>query len=388
MNKKALWLPLIALCVAGGVQAQEQPKQATDNSRYENHWYNKRFADNLFFGVSGGYGFRLSSYDFKHSEQGFGGQASYRASFALGKWTSPFLGWQLHGMLGKVPDKHRSFGLFSVEALWNVTQMGGYRADRRFSFIPFAGVGVGVVNNGGGKPLHLSFGFQGRWQLSSHFDFTAEVRGNLLNDRSFMLPESKNSPIGTLFAAQAGVSYVFGGRSFSKFSYSNAANSINAMRIDELNSEVNALRKQVTDLRQELKAKNDSIRQGVTPLDKRTENARLMATAIRQGMYVEIRFPEYSFYLSDAEKKNIAKVANWMKESPDFNICVTAFSDELNDKEFDKTLKKNRTGSILKELTDVYKVSPNRIRIVDADAEGLSHVTDCSAMITFLPVGK
>ena len=389
MKKKALLLPLIACMATGAVQAQDKETgieaRNAGNSRYENHWYNKQFADNLFIGASGGYGFRLSKYDFKHSEKGFGGQASYRASFNIGKWTSPYIGWQLHAMTGEVPDKNRKFTLFSAEALWDVTQMaGGYREDRRFSFIPLAGVGVGITSNNGGKPIFLSFGFQGRWRLGAHVDFITEVRGNLMNDGAFMLPGSKNSPIGTLFAAQAGLNYVFGKRAFSRFSYSNAANSINAMRIEELNGEVNALRKQVADLREELKAKNDST--AAQPAQSLLNNQ--ITSAIRQGMYIEIRFPEYSFYLSEAEKKNIAKVANWIKETPHFNICVTAFSDELNDKDFDRTLKKNRTNSILKELIDVYKVNPDRIRTIDAEAEGLAHVTDCSAIITFMPINE
>ncbi|MCZ8372436.1 hypothetical protein O6P32_06890 [Phocaeicola sp. KGMB11183] len=359
---------LAATCMTATAAGQPEKEAG------EQYIYTAEKGSNFFLGVSGGWGFRLSQEDIKNSTMGFGGQASYRASVFVGKWLNPFWALQFHATQSRVPHFDRTVQFVTAEALWNLSdRFTAYRPERRWRTL--AGVGAGLAFNSENKERPLAFTFLVKQEYRFHpsLSLFAEARGRLTDDALFY---GGDTPVTSFWELNAGITWTFKSKAYRAYS-------LQAYEpyIEEMNREINRMKEELI----RLKAEQDSLKTEKEK-DIRKDAEVKMLPSIRDNMHIEVRFPQYSFYLSETEKGNIAKVAEWMEKEKDFKICILPFSDETSDETFGENLRRKRAEAILRELTENSKVAPDKIQLIDTYKEASSrNVTDCSALIFFIP---
>lgn len=367
--KQIITAALLAATCMTATAAGQPEKEAG-----EQYIYTAEKGSNFFLGVSGGWGFRLSQEDVKNSKMGFGGQASYRASVFVGKWLNPFWALQFHATQSRVGYFDRTVQFVTAEALWNLSdRFTAYRPERRWRTL--AGVGAGLAFNSENKERPLAFTFLVKQEYRFHpsLSLFAEARGRLTDDVLFY---NGDTPVTTFWELNAGITWTIRPRAYRAYS-------LQAYEpyIEEMNREINRMKEELL----RLKAEQDSLKTEKEK-DIRKDTEVKMLPSIRDNMHIEVRFPQYSFYLSETEKGNIAKVAEWMEKEKDFKICILPFSDETSDETFGENLRRKRAEAILRELTENSKVAPDKIQLIDTYKEASSrNVTDCSALIFFIP---
>lgn len=334
--------------------------------------YTAERGSNFFAGASGGWGFRLASQDFKHSSTGFSGQASYRASVFAGKWINPFWAVQLNASFARVGHFDRNIQFLTAEAIWNLSdRFTSYRPERKWRTLAGAGAGLAFNSRSKERPLAFTFLVKQEYRFNPHLSLFAEARGRMTSDALFYGGET---PITTLWEMNAGVAWTFKPRTYKAYSCQ-----AYEPYIEEMNRKINRMKEEL----ERLRVVQDSLK-----AEKRIPEAQAgkLLPSVRNNMHIEVRFPQYSFYLSEAERGNIAKVAEWIEKEKDFKICILPFSDETNDRQFGENLRQKRAEAILRELTDKSKVDPDKIELIETYQEaGARQITDCSALIFFIP---
>lgn len=336
--------------------------------------YTVERGSNFFAGASAGWGFRLASQDFKYSSKGFSGQASYRASAFVGKWVSPFWAVQLNASFARVGHFDRNIQFLTAEALWNLSdRFTAYRPGRKWRTLAGAGAGLAFNSATKDRPLALTFLVKQEYRISTRLHLFAEARGRITSDALFY---SGQTPVTTLWEMNAGLAWTFRPRAYRAYS-------CHAYEpyIEEMNREINRMKEEMQRMREE----QDALKEEKEKMTAGQQQGKMLPS-IRNNMHIEVRFPQYSFYLSEAEKANIAKVAEWMEKEKDFRICILPFSDDTSDETFGENLRKKRAEAILRELAGKSKVDPGKIEIIDTYREAPArNVADCSALIFFIP---
>lgn len=358
---------LTGICLTGA--AELRAHEAGDTPVYT-----AERGSNLFVGASGGWGFRLASQDFKHSPLGFAGQASYRASLFAGKWINPFWAVQLNASLARVGHFDRTVQFLTAEALWNLSdRFTAYRPERKWRTIAGAGAGLAFNSQSQERPLAFTFLVKQEYRFNPHLSLFAEARGRITDDALFY---SGDTPLTTLWEMNAGLAWTFRPRTYKAYSCQ-----AYEPYIEEMNRKINRMKEEL----ERLRAQQDSLKAEKEHSVTDTLQGKMLPS-IRNNMHIEVRFPQYSFYLSETERGNIAKVAEWMEKEKDFKICILPFSDDTSDETFGKNLRKKRAEAILRELTGKSKVDPGKIELIDTYREAATRkINDCSALIFFIP---
>lgn len=153
---------LFALLLFSGLAAQAQETGSRENRDAQGRivrgpYETNRLFDNIFVGVAGGVNLYFGEND---SEGKFGKRLAPALDIHVGKWFTPSIGarvgyaglqakgWTTAGTLyAKQADGNlfrEKFGVMYLhaDALWNFSNaVSGYREDRTWNFVPYAGVG-------------------------------------------------------------------------------------------------------------------------------------------------------------------------------------------------------------------------------------------------------
>ncbi len=175
----------------------------------------------------------------------------------VGHWFSPYLGFRLTGYYGKfrydwATVNKANMANVNADLMWDMfNSIGGVKADRVFSIIPFVGVGgtytwdfnpaYAVIPDGEGHrktkefTLPVSAGLQLRFRLCKYVDFFAEARANFYGDNFNNVVSG--DPIEANLSVYGGFNINFGGRKFTGYNPCEYLGYINS-----LNQQVNDLR--------------------------------------------------------------------------------------------------------------------------------------------------
>ena len=186
---KKLILLLAAVALATSVWAQDTPKKPSFAGFVSNGFW-----DNWEITLGGGAGTALSN----GTNQGsFGDRINFEANFGLTKWFHPVTGMRLQLQGGRFANFDDVLGkakwpyLFvHADFMLNFSNWaGGYREDRAYYAVPFAGFGYMASNftdkshENNGSGTHQSFAFTLGWlnkfRISPSFDFNIELKGLL-----------------------------------------------------------------------------------------------------------------------------------------------------------------------------------------------------------------
>lgn len=221
---KKLILLLAAVALATSVRAQDTPKKPSFAGFVSNGFW-----DNWEITVGGGAGTALSN----GTNQGsFGDRINFEANFGLTKWFHPVTGMRLQLQGGRFANFDDVLGkakwpyLFvHADFMLNFSNWaGGYREDRAYYAVPFAGFGYMASNftdkshENNGSGTHQSFAFTLGWlnkfRISPSFDFNIELKGLIAPSR--VSPVAMDGSYLFGFSATAGFTYRFNKRGWQR----------------------------------------------------------------------------------------------------------------------------------------------------------------------------
>ena len=198
---KRLYLIALFALVCGGASAQENGNRDAQNRVVRGPYETNRLSDNIFVGVAGG----INLYFGEHDSQGkFGKRLAPALDIHVGKWFTSSIGarvgytglqakgWTTAGtMYAKKQDGdwfQEKFGVsyLHADALWNFSNaVSGYKEERTWNFMPFAGVGWArsYGNDTHDNEIGFDVGLLNVVRLCKALDLTLEARCLLVNQR-------------------------------------------------------------------------------------------------------------------------------------------------------------------------------------------------------------
>lgn len=223
MKKFFLVLGIVAFA-SSTVLAQDTPKKPSFAGFVSNGFW-----DNweVSFGLGTGTAFSNGGNIGPHSER-FG----FEGNFSLTKWLHPVVGvrGQLQG--GYFNNFHPTFGKMTwpymfvhADLMINASNwIGGYREDRAYYAVPFAGFGYLASNftnssqvdnhSGTRQEFAMTAGLLNKFRISRAFDFNLELKGLLT--RSACCPAELDGSYLMAFTATAGFTYRFNQRNWQR----------------------------------------------------------------------------------------------------------------------------------------------------------------------------
>lgn len=293
-------------------------------------------------------------------------------NLGFGHWFSPYLGFRISGMYGKMRydfmEKNKAqMATANADLMWDMTSsICGVNPKRTFSFIPFVGIGgtytwdfkgIGsnVIDDGGHYrsnqwTLPVSAGFQLRFRLCDYVDFFAEARAQFYADA--FNGYVGQDPIEANITAIGGFSFNIGGRKFDAYNPCDYLGYIN-----DLNGKVNDLRGELATTAAALAAAEAQL-----PCPEATQQ-QSGVPADKVPMLAAVRFQINSAYISDEEMVNVYNVAQWMKANPDATVSVEGYADrDTGTSEYNQELSQRRAEAVVNALVNDYGISADRLR--------------------------
>lgn len=303
---------------------------------------------------------------------------SVNYNVGFGKWFSPYLGWRLNFNGG--PLHMNTSGTFvkakyvgaNFDLMWDMyNSLGGVKADRVVSVIPFVGIGgtyawdfkpnISNIAKHDGKgfkssswTLPVSAGLQLRFRLSKYVDFFTEARAGFYGDNFNTLAYGRDVDINVTL--NGGFTINFGGRKYNEY---NPCDYLGY--IDNLNNQVN-------DLRGALATTSAALAAAEAQLPCPEYEAPEPVAAPAAPMMASVRFTINSARISDQEMVNVYNVSEWMKAYPDQNVAIVGYADrDTGTSEYNMGLSRRRAQAVFDVLTNTYGINPDRLVI---QAEG------------------
>lgn len=341
----------------------DQPVECKDH-------YTSSWRDNWFIQVGAGVQVPFVDYGLPDGSEKRHATAVYNVGF--GHWFSPYLGFRISGMYGKmrfdfVQRDKAQMATANADLMWDMTSsICGVNPDRVFSFIPFVGIGgtytwdfKGVesttytsdLKNHKGKEwsLPVSAGFQLRFRLCKYVDFFSEARAQFYADN--FNNYTQGDPIECNITAIGGLSFTIGGRQFDKYNPCDYLGYVN-----NLNNQVNDLRGELAATAAALAAANAQL-----PCPEVTEQKP--AEVISTPMLSAVRFKINSAVISGEEMVNVYNVAEWMKANPSTTVTIQGYADkDTGTAAYNQELSERRAQAVKDALTD-YGINADRLTV-------------------------
>ncbi|MFQ7503355.1 MAG: OmpA family protein [Alistipes finegoldii] len=187
------------------------------------------FWDNWEMSLGGGVGTALTN---GSNSGSFGKRLGFEANFSLVKWVHPVVGMRLQLQGGQFANYDADLGKLKwpylfvhADFMLNFSNWaGGYREDRAYYAVPFAGFGYMASNftdkshENNGSGTHQSFAFTLGWlnkfRISPSFDFNIELKGLIAPSR--VSPVAMDGSYLFGFSATAGFTYRFNKRGWQR----------------------------------------------------------------------------------------------------------------------------------------------------------------------------
>ncbi len=196
-------------------------------------------------------------------------------------------------------------------------------------------------NTGSKNYLAAHVGFQGRWKFSNAWDGIFEVTFNGTDDLYNGIAYDR--VYDTYFDVQVGARYHFkdshGRRRFHYVKHYNSAvvERLNRMADDE----------------------NEKLNNALNEMPEPVENVNLT-----EALQTTISFYVDRYYITDAQRKNVKSVANFLATHPDINLIVTGYADiETAYPAYNLRLSQKRAKVVYDMLVDEFNVPKDRLRI-------------------------
>ncbi|MDR2131701.1 MAG: OmpA family protein [Odoribacteraceae bacterium] len=332
------------------------------------------FWDNWFLSVGAGGKIHFGSSD----KQGdFSDRIAPSFDFAVGKWIVPTLGLRLHAngihakgftsnpnniftdgttanSKGVYPQKWKQ-AQAQVDVLINASNwIGGYRPDRFFEFVPFAGGGV-LLYSGERKAMAITAGLLNKMRLTEAIDLNLELRGDIFDSKYYQDTDGKRAALTTVL----GVAYNFNRRTFARSNDDKLREEIAALlaATDKLKDSRNKLTQENSALQDELKRAQAEK----TALQQQLENQSTNSPVIQTQL---VFFKIGNSVVSKADKDRLKKWADIIKTMPNKRFIITGYADKATGSpQRNLVLSKERAENVFKILTKEFGVNADQFKV-------------------------
>jgi outer membrane protein OmpA-like peptidoglycan-associated protein len=375
-----IMLLLSALMLSATVSAQFTPEKSLRNYG---------FFDNWFIGVNGGA--TLSVFDnFGNDVKAVGVNEFISPKFGIttGKWISPYTGVRVEYDYAKQRSQTyetnfliNEFTRHSVftDVLLNLNQtLGGYKSDRKWAIIPFAGIGyingiksgkIGTTHNIATRlGLQLAYNFTPAWSINLEADGIAT--NEWLNSRQEGFKYDVYTDV------SVGLSYRFKNPRDKKrnFAYLNSFDDASYSKLTTyVEDKDKALATTLADLEnsQAIISKKDA------------EIAKLKNTllsSINKQAPIELKSPTVfetvvefainSDNLESQQQANIYLIARQLISNSNLKVTLVGYADkQTGSEEFNKQLSIKRVNAVKNILVHRWKVSESKISVTAVGSE-------------------
>lgn len=372
--KKLLFTSTFAACAVAAF-AQDIPMgyQYEVNAIYERvtergPYLTNRFFDNMFVGVGGGVNLYFGDYD---GDGSFKDRLAPAIDVNLGKWITPSVGLRAQftgikakgfsrmegpytsGSLDKDNLYPKKFNFFSVhgDVLWNVSNaIGGFRSDRFWEFVPFAGFGY-TKSEAHGKcfdDFAMSAGLLNKLRIINQLHVTIEARGMMVKS-GFDKFHEKDRNWDCLASLTAGLQVTFGpSGGFKRPVYVAPADyTPYIQRIANLERDLGAVVMRADQLQKELNAERNKPRATVEK-------------AVPASL--QVFFKINSAVVTDQGMLNLERIAKSIKATPDMKYTVVGYADSATGTpKINTPLSQKRAEAVVKILTEKFGVKASQL---------------------------
>ena len=355
----------MSILVAFGISAQEM-----QNVSHGDVYLKNKGTDNWFMTIGGG---TNTFWGHGSKDQNFVDALGWEGQITVGKWLSPILGGRIainvaqHEHYNNTADSYTKGSSIHprVDLMWNATNaLAGYKADRVYNFIPWAGIGYiyGMDDKfkkvdpnedlfkHQNQALSFSLGLLNNFQISDNFGIFVDLAATAM-DGSFGETYS-GMPGGdydyTLYTqALVGVKFGLGGK--QDFT---TAELLDYNLINDLNSQINRLR-----------AENEN-------LSKRPEFCPECPDVEPQPVAESVYVPNVVFFrinsanIDRQQQISVYNTAEYMKSNPNATVEIVAYADrQTGTPDYNMKLSERRAKAVADALTSQYNIDSSRINI-------------------------
>lgn len=308
----------------------------------------------------------------------FAGEADLAPAIdvAVGKWFSPYVGARLmysgpqlkgftysssnqfvDGSTDGGYNQKWSYMYLHADAMLNVSNLiGGYREDRFYSVIPYAGFGWACNTTSSNDALAGSLGIYNSFRLGSKVDLFLDVRGTIFGEDGFDAEVGGDHAVDGMVTATVGIAYRFGKQGWKKpvaqsvLDGYEATISANEAAIEAANAKLAAEEKKNADLAKQLAAAKAEAANAKTEVD-------IPSTVIL--------FDINSSKLSNIAKVNLTEVADAIKKTDSSNkYSLVGYADnKTGTAAYNDKLSQARAESVYEFLTQECGVSSSKLSV-------------------------
>lgn len=365
--KKIIVVSVIMLL---GLSAFAQNETVVQIQAKKGPYITNRFFDNWFISAGGGIQVYFGDSDARES---LGKRIAPALDISLGKWITPaigvrlqYSGLQVKGLAycktpyidesvgnGYSKEKFNTMNLHA-DLLWNVSNAwGGYREDRFWSFVPYAGFGWArsYKSSTGRDEIAATFGLLHNLRISSALDINIEMKGMLVNQRfAYTVGNHGANVLGTI---TAGLTYKFKTRGFQRAS--------DLIVVDDNSGFIN----QINDLQNQLasaQANRDALANQLAA--ERAKEAKIVKEMYPVLPDMAIFFELNRSKITDKGMVNIGYIADVIKQVPNKKFILYASADkETGTPAYNLKLSQKRGEAVYNALIQKFGISPDQLKI-------------------------
>lgn len=364
---------LILMFISSALLVRAQSETVVEIEEKRGPYITNRLFDNIFISAAGGVQVYFGESDTHGS---FGKRISPALDVSIGKWLTPctgirlqYSGLQARGWTyGKqiystsIDDKYyykEKFNTLNLHAdfLWNISNaIGGYREDRFWNFIPYAGFGWARSwstddSDNYKNEIAGTFGLLNNLNITPAIGINLEAKFMVVNQRfDYTCDGKKFEGMGTL---TLGLTYKFNQRGFKRVS--------DVMVIEDNSGYIN----EISELQKKLNAANNAnaklkqaLEKGSTPKVQVVKETNVMIPDMA------IFFQINKANLTEKDIINIGYIADVINNTENKTFTIYASADkETGTPEYNQMLSEKRGEAVYKVLTEKYGVSPSRLKI-------------------------
>ncbi len=346
-----LFISLFSLSAVETITAQEQDSKPTDR------YYELRFRDNMYISAGGGINLfmttKIPGYDNNRPVTGL-------ASFAVGKWLSPYLGLRVEvngapvKILQETPTQINEKSIWYVGALgdltWNISNtIAGYNPRRVVDVIPFVGAGLMRMvekNFEGYKAVAfpLTTGMKLNFRLTHYVDLFMQGRFTFTPGQ---FDGRGGHQIEPMFAATAGLTVKFGKNRFTQYNPY-----LEQMHKQELNEMVNVMR-----------AELDECKAKICPEPEVQIQERIVIQEYAATSNV-VKFAINSSYITPDQLLQVYLASEWIKAS-EGTVNIVGYADaDTGTSAYNEALGMRRAQAVADVLVNTYHVDRSRLNVM------------------------
>lgn len=313
--------------------------------------------------VSGGVGTSIFMGDSDRFEA-LGHRFAPAIDLSVGKWFTPYIGArfqysgpQLKGYTlsengkfayGSVTDDGRykekwNYMHFHFDAMLNLSNViNGYKEERFYSFIPYAGAGY-ARNEANIDEITIQLGLHNSFRINSSMDLFFDIRGTILGDDKF---DYFVSGVGSdaMITSTIGVTYKFGKQGWKR--------PIPQSVVNDYKSTISSKEAEITNYKSQLAESNKKSEALAKQLAVKSTIVQETKTEVKIPTAV-ILFKTNSAKLENIAKVNLAKIADILNEaSTGVTFSVVGYADnQTGNSRINDKLSEKRAEAVYDYLT-------------------------------------